>query len=315
MKQITFASIAYTHKKVTTKREAFLNEMERVVPWSRLLKLIEPYYPKAGNGRPPMPMETMLRIYFLQQWYSLSDPAAEEALYDIESMRRFAQLELLDDAIPDETTILKFRHMIERHALSEAIFADINNYLVEKGIQVSQGSMVDATIIQAASSTKNKDKKRDAEMHSTRKNNQYYFGMKIHIGTDVNSNAIHSATITPANMADITELPKLLRERDRVVFADAGYTSDSYKKGARALGMSWKVNDKRKVGKEMSASQKKQNKKNSSVRARIEHCFRVIKCQFGYQKARYKGLKKNRVQVFTLLGLVNLYMLRGRLAG
>ena len=315
MKQITFASIAYTHKKVTTKREAFLNEMERVVPWSQLLKLIEPYYPKAGNGRPPMPMETMLRIYFLQQWYSLSDPAAEEALYDIESMRRFAQLELLDDAIPDETTILKFRHMIERHALSEAIFADINNYLVEKGIQVSQGSMVDATIIQAASSTKNKDKKRDAEMHSTRKNNQYYFGMKIHIGTDVNSNAIHSATITPANTADITELPKLLRERDRVVFADAGYTSDSYKKGARALGMSWKVNDKRKVGKEMSASQKKQNKKNSSVRARIEHCFRVIKCQFGYQKARYKGLKKNRVQVFTLLGLINLYMLRGRLAG
>ena len=302
MKQITFASIAYTHKKVTTKREAFLNEMERVVPWSRLLKLIEPYYPKAGNGRPPMPMETMLRIYFLQQWYSLSDPAAEEALYDIESMRRFAQLELLDDAIPDETTILKFRHMIERHALSEAIFADINNYLVEKGIQVSQGSMVDATIIQAASSTKNKDKKRDAEMHSTRKNNQYYFGMKIHIGTDVNSNAIHSATITPANTADITELPKLLRERDRVVFADAGYTSDSYKKGARALGMSWKVNDKRKVGKEMSASQKKQNKKNSSVRARIEHCFRVIKCQFGYQKARYKGLKKNRVQVFTVSG-------------
>ena len=170
MKQITFASIAYTHKKVTTKREALLNEMERVVPWSRLLKLIEPYYPKAGNGRPPMPMETMLRIYFLQQWYSLSDPAAEEALYDIESMRRFAQLELLDDAIPDETTILKFRHMIERHALSEAIFADINNYLVEKGIQVSQGSMVEATIIQAASSTKNKDKKRDAEMHSTRKN-------------------------------------------------------------------------------------------------------------------------------------------------
>ena len=312
MKQTT-SSI--THKKVTTKRETFLNEMERVVPWSRLLKLIEPYYPKAGNGRPPMPMETMLRIYFLQQWYSLSDPAAEEVLYDIEIMRQFAQLELFDDAIPDETTILKFRHMIERHTLSEAIFADINNHLVEKGIRVSQGSMVDATIIQTASSTKNKDKKRDAEMHSTRKNNQYYFGMKIHIGTNVNSNAIHSATVTPANTADITELPKLLRERDRVVFADAGYTSDSYKRGARALGMSWKVNDKRKVGKEMSASQKKQNRKNSSVRARIEHCFRVIKCQFGYQKARYKGLEKNRVQVFTLLGLVNLYMLRGRLVG
>jgi len=229
-------------------------------------------------------------------------------------MRRFAQLDLLD-AIPDETTILNFRRLIEKHQLSATIFADINQYLVEKGIKVSQGSMVDATIIQAPSSTKNKDKKRDPDMRSTRKNNQYYFGFKIHIGTDINSNAIHSATVTPANEADVNELPKLLRKDDKIVFADAGYTSDTYKREARSLGMSWKVNDKRKPKKNMSSSQKKQNRKNSQIRARVEHCFRVIKCQFGYKKASYKGLVKNAVQVLTLLGLANLYMLRGPLGG
>ena len=315
MKQISFASATYDNKKVMTKRERFLTEMDTIIPWPRLLKLIEPCYPKKGKGRPPMPMESMLRIYFLQQWYSLSDPAAEEALYDIESMRRFAQLELVVDALPDETTILNFRRMVEKHRLSEVLFNDINAYLVERGIAVSQGSMVDATIISASGSTRNKDKARDPDMHSTRKNNQYFFGMKIHIGTDVNSNAIHSATVTAANVADITELPNLLRVDDKVIFADAGYTSDSYKRGSRALGLSWKVNDKRKVKKNMSSTQKKQNRKNSGVRARVEHCFRVVKCQFGYKKARYRSLEKNRVQVFSLLGLANLYMLRGQLAG
>lgn len=315
MKQISFASSDYDYKKIITKREKFLTEMEAVVPWERLLKLIEPHYPKKGKGRPPIAINSMLRIYFLQQWYSLSDPAAEEALYDIESMRRFAHLDLIDDALPDETTILKFRRLIEKHNLSLEIFDDINNYLTERGIKVSQGSMVDATIIQAPSSTKNKDKKRDPEMHSTRKNNQYHFGMKIHIGTDVNSNAIHSATVTSANEADINELPNLLRKDDKVIFADAGYVSDTYKRGARHLGLTWKVNDKRKPKKEMSSSQKKQNQKNSKIRARIEHCFRVIKCQFGYKKIRYKGLEKNRVQVFSLLGLTNLYMLRRQLVG
>lgn len=313
MEQISFGTLAYEHKKVTTKRERFLNEMEHVVPWSRLLKIIKPYYPKAGMGRPPIAMKTMLRIYFLQQWYALSDPAAEESLYDIESMRRFAKLELGIDTIPDETTILNFRRLIEKNQLSEQIFQDINHYLAEKGIQVSQGTMVDATIVQAASSTKNKRKQRDPDMKSTRKNNQYFFGMKIHIGTDVNSNVIHSATVTSANKADIDELPNLLRKEDKVIFADAGYTSDTYKRGSRKLGLVWKVNDKRKTNKEMSSSQKKQNQKNSRIRARVEHCFRVIKCQFGYKKAIYKGLEKNRVQVFTLLGLSNLYMQRKRL--
>jgi len=315
MKQLNFATLAYQNKKVVTKREAFLKEMEQVVPWKRLLNLIEPHYPKKGKGRPPIPMETMLRIYFLQQWYALSDPSAEEALYDIESMRRFALLELCEDAIPDETTILNFRRLIEKHKLSVALFNEVNAYLVDKGIKVSKGSMIDATIIQAPTSTKNQDKQRDPEMHSTRKNNQYYFGMKIHIGSDINSNVIHSATVTSANTADIDEMPMLLRKEDEVIFGDAGYTSDSYKRGARSLGMVWKVNDKRKPKKNLSATQKKKNRKNASIRARIEHCFRIMKCQFGYRKVRYKGLAKNRTQVFTLLGLVNLYQMRKSLTG
>ena len=315
MKQLSFASATYANKKIITKKEKFLKEMDQVIPWQRWLAIVEPYYPKAGNGRPPMPMEVMLRIYCLQQWYALSDPGAEEALYDIECMRNFAQCELGEDPIPDETTILNFRRLIETHQLSDVLFTDVTDYLQEQGIKVSQGSMVDATIVHAPSSTKNKKKERDPEMHSTRKGEQYYFGMKVHIGTDVNSNVIHSATVTSANEADISELPNLLREEDQVVFADAGYTSDSYKPGARALGMSWKVNDKRKPKKNMSVSQKKRNRKNSSIRARVEHCFRVVKCQFGYKKARYKGLEKNRVQILSLLSLTNLYLQRRHFIG
>ena len=315
MKQLSFASATYAHKKMITKREKFLREMDQVIPWQRWLDIIEPYYPKAGNGRPPIPMEVKLRIYCLQQWYVLSDPAAEEALYDIECMRSFAHLELGEDPIPDETTILNFRRLIESHQLSDVLFDDVNHYLEAQGIRVSKGSMVDATIIHSASSTKNKEKQRDPQMHSTRKGNQYYFGMKVHIGTDVNSNVIHSATVTSANEADVNELPKLLREDDQAIFADAGYTSDSYKRGARALGMNWKVNDKRKPKKNLSASQKKRNRQNSSIRARVEHVFRVIKCQFGYRKTRYKGLEKNRVQILLLLSLTNLYLQREHLMG
>ncbi len=321
MKQLSFASLNYKNKKVTTKREKFLSEMEQAVPWKRLLALIEPYYPKAGKGRRPNPMETMLRIYFLQQWYALSDPGAEEALYDMESMRSFAHLDLSSDSIPDESSILNFRRLIETHNLSLAIFKDINAYLVDQGIRVSKGSMIDATIISAPSSTQNQKKQRDPEMHSTRKNNQYFFGMKVHIGTDINSNAIHSATVTAANVADIDEMPKLLRKEDEVIFADAGYNSDAYKRGARSLGMTWKVNDKRRPKHtkqkrvNLSPRQKKRNRKNSSIRARVEHCFWILKCQFGYRKTRYKGLQKNRVQVFSLLGLANLYRFRAQLTG
>jgi len=190
-------------------------------------------------------------------------------------------------ALPDETTILNFRHLLEKHQLTQKLLEAINGYLKEQGLLVSQGTMIDATIIHAPSSTKNKDKSRDPDMHQTRKGQQWYFGMKIHIGADVNSGAVHTVTTTAANVADITELPKLLRENDRVIFADAGYTSDEYRRGARHLGIRWCVNDKRKPGKNLSSSQKKRNRKQSSVRARVEHVFRVIKQQFGFQKTRF----------------------------
>lgn len=318
MKQQSFASLEYESKKRLTRRERFLAEMEAVVPWARLISVIEPHYPKAGKpGRPPMPLEVMLRIYFLQQWYAMSDPGMEDALYEIESMRRFAGLSLCDDALPDETTILKFRHLLEARQLTEPLLSEVNAYLQERGVAVSKGTMVDATIIDAAPSTKNKAGKRDEAMHQTRKNNQWYFGMKIHVGADVNSGVAHTVTVTPANEADISALPELLREDDEVIFGDAGYASDEYKRGSRQMGLSWMVNDKGKPKNSkrpgLSAKQKRRNRKLSSVRARVEHLFRIIKCQFGYRKVRYKGLEKNRVQVMSLMALANLYLMRGNL--
>jgi IS5 family transposase len=220
---------------------------------------------------------------FSSAGYALSDPAAEEALYDIESMRDFAGLEFVVDAIPDETTILNFRRLIEKHELSLMLFEEINTYLVDKGIQVSQGSMIDATIVQAPLSTKNKEKKRDPEMHSTKNNNQHYFGMKIHIGTDINSNVIHTATVT----ADITEMPHLLRPDDKIVFGDPAMSVIATNEGQEHWGMTLKINDKRKPNKQLSSSQKKRNRKNSRVRGRVEHCFSGVKWQSSYPKVRY----------------------------
>ena len=315
MKQSTFASLAFENKKKQTRREKFLSEMEAVVPWPELLSVIEPYYPKSGRrGRQPMPLSSMLRIHCMQQWYALSDPAMEDALYEIESMRRFAGLELGDDAIPDESTILNFRHFLEEHELSAAMLNAINEHLKAQDLLMSKGTMVDATIIHAPSSTKNQDKARDPEMHQTKKGNQWYFGMKIHVGADVDSGAVHTVEVTAANEADINLLPKLLRPEDQVIFADAGYTSCEYKRGSRKLGLRWCVQDKRKPGHNLSSSQKKRNRKQSSIRARVEHVFRVIKCQFGFTKTRYRGLTKNAAQVNMLVGLANLYMLRGRLS-
>jgi len=314
-KQCGFADLEYSQKKRLTRREKFLNEMETIVPWSKLIALIEPYYPKSGKqGRQPKGLEIMFRIHCIQNWFSYSDRQMEDALYEVESIRRFAGFGSVMDLLPDETTILKFRHLLEEHKLSEQILTVINDDLKAQGLLVSQGTMVDATIIHAPSSTKNKDKARDSEMHQTRKGNQWYFGMKIHIGADVDSGAVHTVTTTAANVADITELPNLIRDEDQVIFADAGYSSDSYRRGARHMGIRWCVNDKRKVGKNLSSSQKKRNQKQSSVRARVEHVFRVIKKQFGFEKVKYRGLKKNASQVNMLVGLANLYMLRRQLA-
>ncbi|NOR71739.1 MAG: IS5 family transposase [Methylomarinum sp.] len=313
MKQLSFASLTYEHKKKQTKREKFLHEMEQVVPWSRLLNLIKPHYPKAGKGRRPMPLEVMLRIYFLQQWYGLSDPAAEESLYDIESMRRFAGLELGDDAIPDETTILNFRHLLEKHHLTSGIFEDVNIYLEEQGLLLAGGSIVDATIIHAPSSTKNKEKKRDPEMSSTKKGNTWHFGMKAHISVDAHSGLIHTVGVTTAKTHDAKVTSLLIREDDRAIFGDKGYVNEKLKKAARKAGVYWAVMEKAKPKKKLSSMQNKRNKKHASIRSKVEHPFRIIKCQFGYRKTRYRGIQKNGAQVFSLMALANLYHVRQKL--
>lgn len=313
-KQSGFSDLEYAQKKRLTRREKFLNEMELAVPWSELVALIAPHYPKAGKqGRQPKGLESMFRIHCMQNWFSFSDRQMEDALYEIESIRRFAKFNSVLDALPDETTILNFRHLLESHKLTERLLEAINSHLKEQGLLVSQGTMVDATIIHAPSSTKNRDKARDPDMHQTRKGKQWYFGMKIHVGADVDSGAVHSVTTTAANVADITELPNLLRDDDQVIFADAGYSSDEYRRGSRHMGLLWYVNDKRKGSRNLSSSQRKRNRKQSSVRARVEHVFRVIKRQFGFQKTRYRGLEKNASQVNLLVGLANLYMLRRQL--
>ncbi len=314
MKQTTFASLAFDQKKKPTRREKFLAEMDRTVPWAALLAVIEPHYPKAGRrGRQPYPLATMLRLYCLQQWYALSDPGLEDALYEIESLRRFARLELADDALPDETTILNFRRLLERHALTAKLMNTINDVLEEQGLLLKGGTMVDATILHAPPSTKNQAKARDPEMHQTRKGKQWYFGMKIHVGADVDSGLAHTVSVTPANVADITELPNLLREDDRAVLGDAAYANNSCKRAARRAGVYWGVALKARPKSRLGSSQKQRNRKHSAIRSRVEHLFRVIKCQFGYTKVRYKGLAKNAAQVFMLVGLANLYLKRREL--
>ncbi|WP_184603106.1 IS5 family transposase [Rhodanobacter sp. MP1X3] len=314
MKQRSFASLSFDAKKKPTRRELFLGEMDKVVPWSELLALIEPSYPTAGRrGRPPMPAATMLRIHFMQQWYALSDPAMEDALYEIESMRRFAGLELNEEAIPDETTILKFRRFLEQQGLAVKLLEAVNTYLSGKGLLLRQGTIVDTTIIQAPSSTKNRDKQRDPDMRQTKKGQQWYFGMKAHIGVDVESGLVHTVTTTPANVSDVTEVDKLLHGKEKTVHADAGYIGAE--KRAPKRGRTWYIAAKRGRVKAMPEGELKDavrhtEQMKAAVRAKVEHPFRVVKRQFGYQKVRFKGLLKNTSQVLKLFALTNLWMVR-----
>ncbi len=312
MKQTTFASLAFEHKKKLTRREQFLKEMNEVVPWARLVKRIEPHYPRAGNGRQPMPLESMLRIYFLQQWFNLSDPAAEDSLYDIESMRRFAGIELGDQAVPDETTILNFRRLLECHRLTEAIFQEVNRLLSAKHLLLKSGTLVDATIISAPSSTKNKDKVRDPEMTQTKKGNTWYFGMKVHIGTD-RKGIVHTVTTTTAKDADIAQLPELLRGQETVVHGDRGYYSHDAVDYLRKRGIRSRLQKRAASGHPLSRTEKARNKKWSAARAFVEHPFHVIKRLWGFAKVRYRGLAKNTARVFALMALANLYRVRHRL--
>ena len=313
MTQLSFATLDHRNKKKQTKRERFLGEMDTVVPWATLVGLIEPHYPKGGKGRRPYPLEVMLRIYFLQQWYQLSDPGAEEALYDIQSMRAFAGLELGRDAIPDETTILNFRHLLEAHDLTKAIFEAVSAHLEDRGALLRGGTIMDATLIAASPSTKNKDRKRDPEMSQSKKGNQWYFGMKAHIGVDARSGLVHTAGVTTGKVHDAKVMDNLIREDDRAVFADKGYVNEKKKRAARRAGVYWAVKEKPKAGRRLSSSQLKRNRRHGAIRAKVEHVFRVLKCQFGYRKVRYRGIEKNGAQVFALLALANLFLARRQL--
>ena len=316
MSQLSFASLDYAAKKKRTKRDVFLAEMAEVVPWARLEAVIEPHYAKAGpqGGRRPFPLAAMLRIYCLQQWYQLSDPGAEEVLYDIHSMRAFAGLELGRDDIPDETTILNFRYLLERHDLTKAVFAAVAEHLEARGAMLRGGTILDATLIAASASTKNAAGKRDPEMTQSKKGNQWHFGMKTHIGVDARSGLVHTAGVTTGSVHDAKVMDNLIREDDRAVFADKGYVNEKKKQAARTAGVYWAVKEKPKAGRRLSSSQRKRNRRHGAIRAKVEHVFRVLKCQFGYRKVRYRGIAKNGAQVFALLALANLYLVRGRLA-
>jgi IS5 family transposase len=250
----------------------------------------------------------------LQQWYSLSDPGAEEALYDIQSMRSFCGLELGRDAIPDETTILNFRHLLERHDLTKAIFAAVAEHLEARGEMLRGGTIVDATLIAASPSTKNKQGKRDPAMRSSKKGNQWYFGMKAHVGVDAKSGLVHTAGVTTGSVHDARVMARLIREDDRAVYGDKGYVSAEKKRAAEDAGVLWAVKEKAKPGRKLSKRQLARNRRYGKVRAKVEHVFRVMKCQFGYRKVRYRGIAKNGAQVFSLLALANLYLARSRLA-
>jgi IS5 family transposase len=313
MKQTTFASAAWDKKGKVTRRERFLGEMDRVIPWASIVALIEPHYPKAGNGTQPMPLQRMLRVHFMQQWFNLSDPAMEDALYDSESMRRFAGIELVEDAVPDETTILRFRHLLERHGLSEQIFGLVRGLLEQKRLLLKSGTIVDATIIDAPPSTKNEAKARDPEMKQGKKNaREWHFGMKAHVGTDPNG-LVHTVVTTHAGAADVTQLPKLLHGEERELYGDQAYWSELHRIAARQHGVRYRVNRRPNPGRPLSEYQRRLNRLRSATRARGEHAFRVVKQLWGYRKVRYRGLAKNTARLFTMFALANLYLVRRRL--
>lgn len=313
MKQTTFASAAWDKKGKVTRRERFLAEMDQVVPWQPILALIEPHYPKAGSGTQPMPMERMLRIYFMQQWFNLSDPGAEDSLYDSESMRRFAGIELSEDTVPDETTILRFRHLLEQHRLTEQIFALVRGLLQSKRLLLKSGTIVDATIIDAPPSTKNEAGARDPEMKQGKKNErEWHFGMKAHIGTD-RRGIVHSLVTTPANASDVSQMGQLLHGQEREVYGDQAYWSESHRQGARARGIRYRINRRPNGHTPLTKHQRRLNRLRSAVRARGEHAFHVVKRLWGFAKVRYRGLAKNTARLYAAFALANLYLLRRRL--
>lgn len=323
--QTSFAQAEYARKKKRTRREVFLEKMEQVVPWSRLAEVIEPHYPKSGRrGRPPIGLERMLRMYFVQQWYGLSDEAVEDAIYDSQALRNFMGIDLSRESVPDATTLMGFRHLIEAHDLAQGMLVEVNAMLIERGLLMSKGTLVDATLIAAPSSTKNREHARDPEMHQTKKGNQWHFGLKAHIGVDQESGLVHTLVTTAANVSDISQTAALLHGQEEAVWADAGYVGVDKREdlqealAANGQEVQWHVARRRKTIETMAEGWQKKlaqahEKLKARVRAYVEHPFHVVKNIFRHRKVRYKGLAKNDAQLNILFALSNLYMMRDQL--
>ena len=293
-----------------TRRAEFLSQMDRVVPWAELVALIEPHYPSSGNGRPPVGLERMLRMYFLQQWFNLSDPAVEDALYDSLTMRGFVGVDLGREPAPDETTVCKFRHLLERHGLGRQMLAVVNGYLARHGLKIGTGTIVDATIVAAPCSTKNKDQKRDPEMHQVKKGNQWHFGMKAHVGVDAETKLIHSVAATAANVADSRVLPELLHGEETDVWGDQAFQGHTEVIRQRAPKAVDRTHRKYRTKLVCFPEIRKENREKSRTRSRVEHVFALIKLKFGFVKVRYRGLAKNLNRLFSTCALANLLTAR-----
>jgi transposase, IS5 family len=316
MKQQTLAMAAdqsFENYRKPTRRDEFLKTMEAIVPWAALCDVIQPHYPKAGNGRPPIGLQRMLRIHFIQHWFNLADLACEEALYDSTSLRRFVGIDLGREAVPDSTTITKFRKLLNDNKLGQALFAQVGKELQARGFKVNTGTIVDATIMGAPSSTKNADKARDPDMHQTRKGQQWYLGMKLHIGVDSQSGLAHSAVVTAANVHDKHPLPELLHGNERRVYGDSAYASQKDLIASKAPHAKDFTNQRTRRNDVVNEVLKGKNRNKSRIRARVEHVFGVVKRLWGFGKVRYRGLQKNATRAFTALALANIYLGRQRL--
>jgi IS5 family transposase len=317
MKQQTLAMAAdqtFESYRKPTRRDEFLKAMESIVSWSALCDVIEPCYPKAGNGRPPIGLERMLRIHFIQHWFNLADLSCEEALYDSSSLRRFVGIDLGREPVPDSTTITKFRKLLNDNKLGEALFAKVGKELQARGFKVNTGTIMDATIIGAPSSTKNANKARDPEMHSTKKGQQWHFGMKLHIGVDSQTGLVHSAVVTAANIHDKHALPELLHGNEQRVYGDSTYASQKELIASKAPKAKDFTNQRtRRAGGVVDAVERGKNRNKSKIRARVEHVFGVVKRLWGFGKVRYRGLQKNATRAFTALALANIYLASQRL--
>lgn len=318
-RQVSFSDMEYATKKKVTRRDRFLAEIQAIIPWSMLIAEIEPFYPKTGKrGRQPLGVERMLRMYIAQQCFGLSDEGIEDAIYDSQAIRKFVGIDLSCESAPDATTLLKFRHFLEDHTLTERIFVTINDFLAQQGLLLREGTVVDATIISAPSSTKNREGRRDPAMHQTKKGNQWYFGMKAHIGVDAVSGVVHTVVTTPANVGDVTQAHALLHGKEREAFGDAGYQGVEKRSESEQSNAQWHVAmrpGKRRMLPDTQDGRRAEKFEHlkSSVRAKVEHPFHIIKNLFGLKKVRYRGQAKNKAQLLTLFGLANLLIAKRRL--